>query len=346
VNTRLLKYLLPFTSGLLILIFSFGFDKKDEGVHFIRPKGWPKPVYHLSKNEPTDAGFKLGRKLFYDPILSADGTISCASCHTQWSGFTHVDHGQSHGINGLKGKRNSLTIFNLAWNKSFMWDGGINHLEVQPLGPMTNKVEMASSLESVVKKLDTAKGYRARFFLAFGDSAITGQHVLKALAQFLVMLESFNSKYDKYIRKEPGGEMTTQELTGLKLFREHCTTCHTEPLFTNYAFENVGLDVDRQLWDVGRMLITGDPADSLKFKVPSLRNVAMSYPYMHDGRFRTIRQVLDHYTGNVVQSPTLAKEFRKPMVLTDQDKKDIIEFLKTLTDKDFLYDLRFRDYRD
>ena len=331
---------------MFILVLSLGSDKKEEEVQFVRPKGWPKPVYDLSKNKPTINGFKLGRKLFFDPILSRDGSTSCASCHTQWSAFTHVDHGLSHGINGLKGKRNSLTLFNLAWNKSFMWDGGINNLEVQPLGPITNPVEMDNTLENVVKKLDTAKGYRARFFLAFGDSGITGQRVLKAIAQFTVMFESFNSKYDKYVREEPGGEMTEQELHGLKLFRKNCASCHKEPLFTNYAFENVGLAVDTELKDYGRMAITHDPDDSLKFKVPSLRNVAMSYPYLHDGRFRTIRQVLDHYTDGIIQSPTLAKEFRKPMILTDQDKTDLIEFLKTLSDKDFLFDIRFRDWRD
>lgn len=345
-NSRTLKYLLPCIICALILIVSYGFDVKQEDVQFVRPDGWPKPVYDVVKNKPTVDGFKLGRKLFFDPILSLDGSTSCASCHTQWSGFTHVDHGLSHGINGLKGKRNSLTLANLAWNTSFMWDGGINNLEVQPLGPITNHVEMGNTLENVVKKLDTAKGYRARFYLAFGDSTITGQHVLKAIAQFTMMLESFNSKYDKYVRGEPGGEMTEQELNGLKLFRKHCESCHNEPLFTNNSFQNVGLPVDTELNDYGRMAITHDPHDSLKFKVPSLRNVNMSYPYLHDGRFRTLRQVLDHYTDGIVQSPTLAKQFRKPMVLTDQDKKDLIEFMKTLTDKDFLFDMRFRDYRD
>ncbi len=341
-----MKYLVTACLGALILYCAFGFDIKPEDIRFVRPDGWPKPVYDFSKNKITVDGFKLGRKLFFDPILSRDSSTSCASCHTQWSAFTHVDHGLSHGINGLKGKRNSLTLFNLAWNKSFMWDGGINHLEVQPLGPITNPVEMGNTLENVVKKLDTAKGYRARFYLAFGDSAITGQHVLKALAQFTVMFESFNSKYDKYTRHEPGGEMTDQELNGLALFRKNCESCHNEPLFTNYSFQNVGLSLDTELKDYGRMTITHDPDDSLKFKVPSLRNVSMSYPYLHDGRFRTLMQVLDHYTDGIIQSPTLAKEFRKPMVLSLQDKKDIIEFLKTLTDKDFLFDMRFREERE
>lgn len=328
--------------GVLLLaatLFS-GFHTPPDDPKLVIPRGWPQPVYNFAGNKLTDAGFTLGRKLFYDPALSADHTISCASCHAQWSGFTHGDHGLSHGIDGRKGKRNSLALFNLAWNKSFMWDGGVNNLEVQPLAPITNPVEMGNTLLHVVQTLDTAQGYHLLFYRAFGDSVITGQYVLKALAQFLVLFQSFNSKYDKYMRHEPGGEMTDQELNGLKLFRTHCTTCHTEPLFTNYAFENIGLAPDAFLKDYGRMTITGNPADSLKFRVPSLRNIIMSYPYMHDGRFNTLMQVMDHYTDGIIEGPTLAKALRKPMVLTLQDKQDLIVFLKTLTDKDFLFDNR------
>lgn len=335
-NKLPLKNILLVAIGLLFLWPAFSFRKKNEGIGFVRPKGWPKPVYNLKNNRITEAGFKLGRKLFYDPILSRDGTISCASCHTQWSAFTHIDHGLSHGIEGRKGKRNSLSLFNLAWNTSFMWDGGINNLEVQPLGPITNKAEMDNTLENVVKHLDTSHTYRTQFYNAFGDSTITGQRVLKALAQFTVIFQSYNSRYDKYMRKEAGGDMSPQELHGLDIIRDKCSTCHPEPLFTNYTYQNTGLPVEPDLKDYGRMTITGVPADSLKFKVPSLRNVAITYPYMHDGRFKSIRQVLDHYTGSIVESPTLAKEFKQGMLLSDQDKKDIIAFLETLTDREFL----------
>jgi cytochrome c peroxidase len=322
------------------------FDHRSDDVAFVRPKGWPKPVYDLSKNPITPDGFKLGRKLFFDPLLSRDGSTSCASCHTQWNSFTHGDHALSHGINGLKGKRNSLVLLNLAWNRSFMWDGGINDLEVQPLGPITSPVEMGTTLDAVIRKLDTARGYRLRFYNAFGDSMITGQHVLKALAQFTVLFESYNTKYDKYMRQEAGGEMTDQELSGLKLFRKNCTSCHAEPLFTDFSYRNIGLSVDTELNDKGRMAITNDSRDSLKFKVPSLRNITMSYPYMHDGRFKTLAQVLDHYTDGIVKSPTLAPELAHPMQLTAQDKLDIIAFLKTLTDNDLLLDPRFRYTKD
>lgn len=338
-NSRVLKYVLPVFVFGIILITS-GFRKKNN-VQFVQPKGWPKPVYDFLQNEITDAGFSLGKKLFYDPILSVDNSISCASCHAQWSAFTHTDHALSHGVQGLKGKRNSLTLFNLAWNKAFMWDGGVNHLEVQPLAPLTNTSEMGTTLEAVVRKLDTAKGYKSRFYATFGDSAITGQRVLKAIAQFTGMFESFNSRYDKYMRHEPGGALSEQELNGLKIFRKNCASCHEEPLFTNYSYQNTGLPVDPELNDYGRMNITRDAQDSLKFRVPSLRNVVLSYPYLHDGRFRSIRQVLDHYTDGVVQGATLAEQLRKPMVLSDADKEDILAFLKTLTDAEFLSDKRF-----
>ena len=228
------KYLILIVVGIFIYLFTVSFKTQTTSLALVTPHGWPKPVYNYSTNKLTENKFRLGRKLFYDPILSRDGTISCSSCHTQFSAFTHVDHGLSHGIGGMKGTRNSLVLENLAWNKAFMWDGGINYLEVQPLGPITNKVEMDNTLENIIKKLDTSHAYRLRFYYAFGDSVITGQKVLKALAQFTGMLQSFNSKYDKYVRHEPGGEFSEQEFNGLKLFRKNCESCHKEPLFTDF----------------------------------------------------------------------------------------------------------------
>lgn len=342
-KTTILKYFIPVVVALSAIASSLSFGPKEETIRFVRPKGWPKPIYNFAKNKLTEPGFYLGRKLFYDPLLSADGSVSCASCHTQWSAFTHVDHGLSHGINGMKGRRNSMTIFNLAWNPSFMWDGGINNLEVQPLGPITNSAEMGTTLAEIVRKLDTAAGYKARFFAAFGDSAVTGQRVLKAMAQFLAMLESYNSKYDKYIRGETGGDFTAEEKNGLQLFRKNCASCHPEPLFTDYSYKNTGLTLDADIKDFGRMTITGNCGDSLKFKTPSLRNVGMSYPYMHDGRFRTLRQAVDHYVTGITDGPTLAKEYKTPIALSEQDKTNLIAFLKTLTDDVFLTDKRYRE---
>jgi cytochrome c peroxidase len=332
--------------GVFVLIVFIAAVYRQENIKFIIPKGWPKPSYDFTKNKITDNGFKLGRKLFFDPLLSRDSTISCSSCHLQFTAFTHADHALSHGINGLKGIRNSPTLFNMAWNTFFMWDGGVNNMEVQPINPITNPVEMDEKLENVVVKLNKSTMYRHKFFLAFGDSMITGQYLLKALAQFTVLLESYNAKYDKYMRKEPGGDMTAQELNGLKIFRKNCSACHTEPLFTNNTLQNNGLAPDTELKDLGRMKITRNKNDSLKFKVPSLRNITVSAPYMHDGRFRNLHQVLDHYVNGITQSATLAKELKAGVSLSDQDKTDIIAFLQTLTDKEFLFDLRFRNYPD
>lgn len=325
----------------LVSVLCVSLTTKEE-IKFVVPKGWPKPVYNFSKNKVTDKGFKLGRKLFFDPILSKDSSTSCSSCHLQFSGFTHVDHALSHGINGLKGTRNSATIFNMAWSTSFMWDGGVNNLEVQPINPITNPVEMDSKLADVVMKLNRSSYYRTKFYGAFNDSVITSQKLLKALAQFMVMLESYNSKYDKVMRKE--AEFTEQENKGYKVFKKNCSSCHTEPLFTNNSFQNNGLPVDKELNDGGRIKITKNPADSLKFKVPSLRNITMSYPYMHDGRFKNLKLVVEHYASGIQKSETLAKELSYGIVINDKEKDQLIAFLNTLTDKEFLFDLRFRDY--
>jgi cytochrome c peroxidase len=333
---------LPATMLTASLFFaSFSEEPKSE-ISFVVPKGWPKPTYDFTKNPITQEGFQLGRKLFFDPMLSKDSTISCASCHLQYTNYTHVDHALSHGIKGLKGTRNTLSIINLAWNKNFMWDGGVNNLEVQPLAPIENPVEMDNTLQNIVTRLKDSPAYQKRFKKAFGEEAdVTGQYVLKALAQFMVSIQSYNSKYDKVMRKEKGVEFTEAEKNGLKLFRKHCESCHKEPLFTNGEFENNGLEPDAKLKDGGRIRITHNQTDSLKFRVPSLRNIEVSYPYMHDGRFRNIEMVLFHYTNGIVQSETLSKQLKKPIDMGEKEKRDLIAFLKTLTDTDFLHDKRF-----
>ncbi len=314
----------------------------DAPVPFPRPAGWPAPRYDFRKNPPTVVGVALGRALFYDPALSRDGTISCASCHLQATGFTHLDHARSHGIDGRIGKRNALALVNLAWSPVFHWDGGVHHLDVQPLNPITNPAEMDHSLAAVVAGLNGSAPYRARFARAFrGDSVVTGQRVLLALAQFTSQLVSANARYDQYARHEPGGEFNPQEIKGLALFRAYCATCHREPLFTDYSFRNNGLAPDSLAPDAGRAAITGRADDSLKFRVPSLRNVARTAPYMHDGRFPRLRDVLRHYTAGIHQSRTLAPQLQKPLLLTPDEQRDIIAFLLTLTDNDFLTNPRF-----
>ena len=322
----------------VFVLFSFSNSYFATPIYFKIPKGWPKPVYDFKTNSLSEEVFQLGRSLFYDPILSRDNTISCQSCHLQQTGFTHVDHNVSHGIEGKIGSRNSLTLQNLAWSKNFMWDGGVNNLEVQPINPITNPLEMGESLQNVIKKLQASEKYKVLFTKAFGDEKVTSQRLLKALAQFTVMLTSSNSKYDKVIRNET--VFTTQEQKGYELFKINCASCHKEPLFTNDKFEKNGLALDTTLNDLGRIKMTNKPEDYLRFRIPTLRNIQFTFPYMHDGRFKTLTEVVKHY-NSLGNDKSLPKELAKPMNLSDNDRVDLVTFLQTLTDKEFLFNKRF-----
>jgi cytochrome c peroxidase len=322
--------------GLISLAFTVKITTTP--LYFEVPKGWPKPTYDFSKNPLTEEGFQLGRNLFYDPIMSKDSTISCASCHLQATGFAHVDHELSHGIDGKIGTRNSLALMNLAWSKDFMWDGGVNHLDVQPINPISSEIEMNESMQNVVSKLQKSENYKQLFTAAFGDSKVTGQRTLKALSQFLLQLTTHNSKYDKVMRKEE--IYTEREQRGYDLFKTNCASCHREPLFTSDKFEYNGLTYDETLNDIGRMKITHKKEDSLRFKVPTLRNVQFTFPYMHDGRFKKLSDVLKHY-NSLTSNKLLPKELNKSMNLSDKDEVNLILFLTTLTDKEFLFNSRF-----
>jgi cytochrome c peroxidase len=295
------------------------------------PAHWRKPDYDFSKNPLTRQGIELGRRLFYDPVLSRDSTISCASCHLSFTAFTHVDHALSHGIEDRIGRRNSPALMNLAWSRYFMWDGAVNHLDVQALAPIAHPAEMDEKLENVVRKLQTSTHYPTLFAEAFGDSRVTGERLLKALSQFEITLISANSKYDRMVAGQD--TFSVQEQNGYRIFQKNCASCHAEPFFTNHTFEKNGLLLDTTLNDFGRMEISQDPVDSLRFNVPTLRNIEFSYPYMHDGRFRKLRDVLNHY------ATTTALERR--IELTANEKTDLHAFLLTLTDREFLFNPDF-----
>lgn len=324
--------------GLLILICLAFSNQFTTPLYIEVPKDWPQPKYDFKKNPLTEEGFQLGRHLFYDPIISRDSTISCASCHLQQTGFTHVDHQLSHGIDGKIGTRNTLALINLAWNKDFMWDGGVNSIEVQAINPITNPDEMDEKLENVIAKLQNSSKYRALFTKAFGDDKVNSQRLLKALAQYTVMLKSSNSKYDKVMRKEE--DYNKREQRGYDIFKSNCASCHKEPLFRDDKFENNGLAIDTTLNDLGRIKITQKKQDYLRFKIPTLRNIQFTFPYMHDGRFKTLTEVVKHY-NSLGHDKNLPKELAKPMNLSDNDRVDLVLFLTTLTDTAFLYDKRF-----
>jgi cytochrome c peroxidase len=330
---------------VIILLLSAVFVSfKTKTALFVVPKGWPEPAYDF-KNNPLSANkIQLGRSLFYDPILSRDSTISCANCHSPFNAFTHVDHQLSHGIEGKIGTRNSPALMNLAWGKTFMWDGAVNHLDVQALAPISNALEMDENLVHVIQKLRATNLYPALFNKAYGDTAITGERVLKSISQFMLTLVSSNARYDSVMRCEK--KFTKNELNGYAIFKQNCAACHTEPLFTNEQFENNGLYVDETLNDYGRTKMSKNTQDSFKFKVPTLRNLKYSYPYMHDGRFKHLGQVLNHYIMGLNHNTTLSPHLQKGIYLTDDDKYDLLAFLGTLNDKSFIANATYGFPRD
>ncbi len=331
-----MKYCLVLFLVISLTLISF---KKSEKELFYVPKKWPKAVYDFKANKLNQETIDLGRALFYDPILSANNTISCASCHSPYNAFTHVDHDLSHGIDDRIGTRNSPALMNLAWKSSFMWDGAILNLDMQSLAPISHPDEMGNSIQKLVEELNKSSHYKKAFFLAYKDSTITGERTLKALSQFMVTLVSANSKYDRVMSKKE--KFTAQEQNGYKLFQNNCASCHKEPLFTTDEFANNGLKIDPTLSDFGRMKITQKAEDSLKFKIPSLRNIEFSFPYMHDGRFKKLSQVINYYTNEIQTSKTLDKRLEKAIVLSSNEKVDLIAFLLTLSDKEFIFNPKF-----
>jgi cytochrome c peroxidase len=308
-------------------------------VLFEVPQGWPQPIYNFTKNKLTQEKVDLGRVLFYDPILSRDSTISCESCHNSYVAFTHVDHALSHGIEDRIGKRNAPALMNLAWNRSFMWDGAINHLDMQALAPITNPLEMDEKLPSVLEKLKAEARYRFLFERAFGDTAITTERLLRSMSAFMVTLVSSNAKYDRMKRGEVS--FTRQEQQGYALFQQYCNACHTEPLFTHGGFAKNGLHFDPSLLDVGRFVVTQQPADSFLFKVPTLRNIVYSKPYMHDGRMKGLNDVLLHYAGLHAKDITLNNSLDELPGLSSNERVDLMAFLLTLSDSSYVMNRSF-----
>ena len=302
-----------------------------EFINLNYPDYFPNPIYNFSANTLSKSKIELGRALFYDPILSADNTISCATCHSPFNAFSHTDHALSHGINDAIGDRNAPALFNLAWQGLFMWDGAANHLDVQALAPISHPKEMGESISHVIYKLQHSTLYPTLFKNAFGDSSISGEKTLKAMAQFQLTLTSSNSKYDGV--KKGDYHFTKQEQAGYALFKNNCNSCHAEPLFSTYEFASNGLKIDSTLNDYGRWQVTKNKKDSLLFKIPSLRNLSYSYPYMHDGRFKKLYEVVNHYTNSSLnKTPLISSELANPITLSPNQKTDLIAFLLTLND--------------
>ncbi|GAB3841520.1 cytochrome c peroxidase [Hymenobacter jeollabukensis] len=321
-----------------------------------RPQDFPAIVPMPADNPLTEEGVALGRMLFYEKKLSGDGTISCGSCHQQSKAFTD-GRARAIGVGGQQHARGSMALINMAWEQDFTWDGAHTKLEQQARTPLENPVEMHQSLATSVTKLQATNNYPKLFGRAFGSSRITEENVLKALAQFERTLVSSNSRYDKAKRGE--SYLLPNELQGKQLMGHattfvrgaECQHCHDTELFSGptHTFFNNGLDLP-PFTDPGRGGITGVAFERGMFKAPTLRNIALTDPYMHDGRFKTLEEVLDQYSEHVQISPNLDPQLvnspndpSKKIMLTAAEKQKIIAFLHTLTDSTFITDPRFSD---
>ncbi len=313
---------------------------------------------NVPKDNPTTIeGVRLGRMLFYEKKLSADNTLSCASCHQQKLAFTD-GKALSTGVDKSLTSRNSMALVNLLWVRNFFWDGRSASLEEQAVFPMTNAHEMGQSLEASVRKLQQTAGYPMLFKGAFGSDTIDADKIKKALAQFERTLISADSPYDRYLAGTY--QPTPQELRGIALFMDapapergirgaNCGHCHGGPKTFKELFHNNGLDAEPK--DIGREAISQQTGDKGRFRVPTLRNIALTAPYMHDGRFRTLAEVLEHYNEHIQESPSLSSFLRgvsnetggKTLLLTQAEKADILAFLHMLTDTTFINNPAFSD---
>lgn len=350
---KFLSHLTIFFLAVFILGFSACDSEevipKDETLYELSYGDLPEPTLP-SDNPLTVQGVQLGRMLFYETKLSKDGTQSCASCHRQADGFSDTAK-FSIGVENLPGKRQAMAVFNMAWHTNqFFWDGRANLLRDQALKPIQDPLEMNETLDNVLQKLSDDERYQDQFSRAFGSPEITAEKMSLAMEQFMLSIVSTNAKYDKVLAGTT--QLTPSEQRGRELFFAEynpffpdesgadCAHCHSGRSFENDRYMNNGLDTDANITDIGREAVTQNPNDKAKFKVPTLRNIELTPPYMHDGRFQTLEEVVEHYNSGIQSSTTaditVLNTQSTGLMLTAQDKIDLVNFLKTLTDVAFL----------
>ncbi len=316
----------------------------DEIVVLSFPNYFPEMTYQsvpLSKNK-----IELGRRLFYEGKLSRNNTISCGFCHIQEFAFTHHGHPVSHGIDNRIGIRNAPPIQNMAFLNRFMWDGVIHNLDEQAVSPISAFEEMDSNFSEIIQKLKSDPEYPDLFKSAYGDVEINADRILGALGQFMATMISKDSNYDKY--RQGNYTLTNSEESGRILFEQKCSVCHSGALQTDESFRNTGHYYNPQYADGGLFRVTLDSADFMKFRVPSLRNIELTKPYMHDGRFYSLEAVLDFYSDGVEDNSNLDLVLKQNgtigIPMTEQEKQDIIAFLKILTDLSFTTNSSFSEF--
>ncbi|NEM98667.1 cytochrome-c peroxidase [Pontibacter sp. BT327] len=308
------------------------------------PANFPAPLPQPAHNPATAQGILLGKKLFFDPALSVNGNVSCATCHQPQKAFSDGQALSSAGVSGKALKRHAPALMNLAWMDGLFWDGGAKNLESLSFAPLRHPDEMGQDIAKLVARLQQHPTYPSLFKAAFGTDSITAAALSRALAQYQRTLVSASSRYDKHIRNEPHKTLTQTELQGLHIFKKNCSSCHATDLFTDNRYHNNGLDNsfpegDEDLY-FGYGRISRRTEDIGKYKTPTLRNIALTAPYMHDGRFKTLEEVLQHYSSGVKWSASLAPELQQhakpgiPLTATEQQK--LIAFLHTLTDEAFV----------
>jgi cytochrome c peroxidase len=356
-----MKYLV-YVFLLIVLVFSC---RKDRVGYEATPYVLDIPSHFPDMIIPTDnpmtvEGVDLGRYLFYEKKLSGDNSMSCASCHMPENSFSDPNQ-FSTGIDGIQGTRQSMALVNMGWENFFFWDGRETTLEKQILDPVINPIEMHETWKNAVAKLNQDMNYRNRFFRAFGEGGIDSVKAAKAIAQFIRTMISGQSKYDVMYKYENGMSLSAteqsifqtidpEEWAGYDLFKSlngaDCFHCHNGPLMRVKKFSNNGL-LPNFLNDLGRAAVTNNPEDNYKFKVPTLRNIALTAPYMHDGRFSTLDEVIEHYSSGIHMSPTIDPliEFGSQggVQLDVQEKYLLKKFLLTLTDENFVNNPKFKD---
>lgn len=305
-------------------------------IELVIPLDFPPMNAAFFKNQPTQYGVELGEKLFADPRLSRDNSVSCATCHIASSAYAD-NQKQAIGIEGKVGLRNVPPIQNLAFMQYYNWDGSKRQLENQVIVPIITPEEMHTSLGEVMSKIKEDPDYKRLLVKIFGDPEFTPERIYKSIAQYEYTLISANSKYDQV--KQNKAVFTTKEQNGYELFNQHCTSCHSGELFTDQTFRNIGFPINSDSNEAGRARVTGDLTDYMSFRVPSLRNIEFTAPYGSFGQFETLKGILDYMDHGVIASANLDPIFKdnnNRIPLTEDEKEDLIAFMKTLSDRDFI----------
>ncbi len=306
----------------------------------VAPEGFPE-IPFTDENPFSEAKWELGKQLFYDNILAADYSISCASCHKQEHAFSDVVD-KSIGAGGVTGRRNSPTLANVAYHPYFTREGGVPTLEQQILIPLQEHDEFNFNIVELAERMKQIPEYVEMSRVAFGREP-DAYVITRALGIFERTLVSGNSPYDKYKNGKAEHGISYEAIRGSQLFfseRTQCGTCHSGFNFTNYSFENNGLYTDYA--DIGRLRFTGKEEDRARFKVPTLRNIALTAPYMHDGSINTLKEVVEHYNKGGYPHPNKSNLIQ-PLNLTEQEKSDLLAFLYSLTDVEFVTNKKFRN---